>query len=332
MGDVVFTLPAVSAVKAAFPEAKLSFLIYREFAPLLEGFPHIDSVIELDRSRFRGLKPWVLAPAALRLLSRLRAPGFNLVVDFQGFGETGLLSWWSRAANRWGGVYRPGRGWPYTRAIRREPNLHAVDYQLDLLERAGGITHRSMEDRFQVPETAMAKARALFLDWQLSQTRATLFIQPFSNGDHKNWPLEGYLAVASHWKEQGGQVLFGGGPADRAALEPARQRGYAVAAGAPLLVSAALANLSSVVLGGDTGLLHLATAMGKRVVMVISSIAPGNCFPYQHPDWAVAPTPGTMITTVTPAMVIEACARAIAELPKCRPAPTDAPSKRLQTA
>ena len=331
MGDVVFTLPAVGAVKKAFPQARISYLIYKEFAPLLEGFPHIDHVIELDRSRFRGLRPGSIVPATFALLGRLRRPRFDLTVDFQGFGETGLLSWWTRAANRWGGVYRPRRGWPYTRAIQRGANLHAVDYQLDLLERAGGISHRGMGDRFQVPETAMEEARALFLDWKLTLPRPTLFIQPFSNGDHKNWPLEGYLAVASHWKGQGGQVLFGGGPADRTALEPARQRGYAVAAGSPLLVSAALARLSTVVLGGDTGLLHLVAAMGKRVVMVISSIAPGNCFPYQHPDWAVAPRPGTMITTVTPEMVIDACARALAETAKCWSAPADAPNKHLQT-
>ncbi|HVV74316.1 MAG TPA: glycosyltransferase family 9 protein, partial [Verrucomicrobiae bacterium] len=150
-------------------------------------------------------------------------------------------------------------------------------------------------------------------EWELTPGRPLLFIQPFSNGEHKNWPLEGYLTVATQWKAQGGQVLFGGGPGERAALEPARQRGYAVAAGTPLVVSAALASLSNVVLGGDTGLLHLSVAMGKRVVMIISSITPGNCFPYAHPDWAVSPRPGTTIFAVTPAMVAEACGRALRE-------------------
>ena len=95
------------------------------------------------------------------------------------------------------------------------------------------------------------------------------------------------LAVARHWHARGVQILFGGGPAERAALEPVRQAGFPVSAGVPLLVTGGLMKLSSLILGGDTGALHLAVAMGKRVVMIRNSVAPGSPYPFQHPDWAV---------------------------------------------
>ena len=81
----------------------------------------------------------------------------------------------------------------------------------------------------------------------------------------------------------------------------------------PLLVSAGLAKLSSLTLAGDTGLLHLAAAMGKRVAAIIPSTAPGNKYPFQHPEWAITPVVGVEISSISPETVIEACERVLAE-------------------
>ncbi len=310
---MVFTLPAVNAVKAAFPEARITYLVYKEFAPLLEGFPHIDGVITLDRAAYRGLNPRTLLPAAFRMLVDLRRHRFDLAVDFQGFGETGLLSWWTRAPQRWGSVYRATRGWAYTRGIPRDTGLHPIQYQLDMLQRSGGIPSRPLRNRFTVPESARDQALRFYSDRGLHADRPTLFVQPFTNWTSKNWPLERYLETARCWKQRGGQVLFGGGPGDRAALEPVLREGFVVAAGVPILVSAALANLATVVLGGDTGLLHLAVALGKRVVMIINSTSPGKCFPFEHPEWAVVAEDGANLSLIKPEAVIRACERALAE-------------------
>src|SRR4029079_16646014 len=55
MGDIVFTLPALHALRAANPHAQISFLVSREYAPLLQGFRDVSSVIELNREQFRRL-------------------------------------------------------------------------------------------------------------------------------------------------------------------------------------------------------------------------------------------------------------------------------------
>jgi len=313
LGDVIFTLPAVHALRDAFPKARFTFLTYSEFAPLLEGFPHIDAVLTVDRSRYRGLNAKAIAAETFSLLRSLRRSRFGLAIDFQGFGETGLLTWWTRAPQRWGSVYRPGRGWAYTQGVRRDLCLHPIDYHLELIQKAGGISANPMRNHFVVPGAAAAEARRRCSEWNLVVGKPTLFIQPFSNGDDKNWPLTHYVATARHWRDQGLQVIFGGGPADRSALEAARQEGFAVAAGTPLLVSAGLVSLSTVILGADTGLLHLAIAMGKRVVMIISSTQPGKCFPFAHPDWSVMPADHVNIGLVKCEAVNDACARALTD-------------------
>jgi ADP-heptose:LPS heptosyltransferase len=157
------------------------------------------------------------------------------------------------------------------------------------------------------------EARQFFAAHNLDTARPTLFIQPFTSSPPKNWPLENYISIAGHWHSHGVQVFFGGGPSERTALEPVHQAGFPVSAGVPLLVTGGLMNLSSLILGGDTGALHLAVAMGKRVAMIRNSNAPGSPYPYQHPDWAVIATNGRDVSSIETGAVIEACTRVFTE-------------------
>lgn len=313
-GDVIFTLPAVNLLRSVYPKAQTTFLVYHEFASLLEGFPGVDKTLTLDRARFRTFNPWTICAHLGSLLGSLAGGRFDLTVDFQGFGETAFLSWFTRSAQRWGSVYRPGRKWAYTRGVWRNPALHPIDYHLELVRQAGGIEPAAIRNEFVPPEKHVNEAREFFARHKLDPGRPTLFIQPFTSSEPKTWPLERYLATAQLWRSRGLQILFGGGPGDRAALEPARKVGFAVAAGASPLLSAGLVKLSTLVLGGDTGLLHLAVAMGKRVIMVIRSVQPGACIPFGHPDWTIVPPPGLHVSAVTLETVNQTCHQALSEL------------------
>jgi ADP-heptose:LPS heptosyltransferase len=312
IGDIVLTLPAVNAVRDNFPRAKITFLTSEENVPLLRGFRAVNDVIPLDRAALRGGNPLKMTRKFFSLLHRLRAGKFSLVVDFQGYGETAWLSWWTGAAQRWGSVYSVGRRWAYTRSLPRNPQLHAAAEHLELL-RHGGLSIGKIRNEFQLPPDALAAAREFLAEQKLEATRPILFIQPFTSVPHKNWPLENYLAVARHWQSHGVQVILGGGPADHAALEPARAEGFAVSAGVPLLVTAGLMQLAALVLGGDTGAPHLAVAQGRRVLMLMHDVKPGSPVPFQHPEWTVVPAQGTDITTIPVADIVTATERAFNE-------------------
>lgn len=312
IGDVAFTLPAVNAVRDNFPDAKITFLTSTENAPLLRGFREVAETIALDRTRFQGGNPKVILSGMFSLLRRLREGKFSLTIDFQGYGETEWLSWWSGAPERWGSVYTTGRGWTYSRGERRNGGIHPAYWNLSLLQQCGlGIG--GIKNEFALPEDALAAARKFVFEQNLDISKPILFLQPFSSSPQKNWPLENYLAVARYWHSRGLQILFGGGPADLMALEPARTAGFCVAAGQALLVSLGLAKLSSFMLGGDTGLGHLAVASGQRVVMVMTGNRFGFCVPFQHPEWAVVPAQGTNITTIPLADVLAATTQAFSE-------------------
>lgn len=314
IGDILFTRPAVHAVREAFPNARISFLISRQNAALLEGFRDVNETLALDQARYRSGNPKAILVETFTLLRRLRAGRFSLVVDFQGYGETALLTWLSRAPQRWGNVYRKGRRWAYTCGVPRNDRVHPAEWNLSLLQQCG-LRPRKIMNEFALPKPALEEARQQFIAFGLNPERPTLFIQPFTSTPFKNWPLDRHLAVAACWRDRGKQVLFAGGPGQRAALEPARQAGFQISFGS-LLLNAGLMNLSTVVLGGDTGMLHLAVAMGKRVVMIMPSTAPGQGHPFQHPDWAITPARGRppLVSSIASEAVIEASERALAEM------------------
>ncbi len=309
IGDVVLTLPAVNAIRENFPSAKITFLTSKENIALLRGFREVNEAIALDRAALRGGNPLKMAGEFLGLLRRLRAGKFSLVVDFQGFGETAWLARFTGAPQRWGSVYGSGRAWAYTRGIPRDDQIQIADFNLSLLRQCG-LKIGTLRNEYILPADALDAARRIFAANQLNPGRQTLFVQAFTSSPQKNWSFENYLSLAEYFRSAGTQIVFCGGPKEIETLRLARAAGFVVAAGLPLLDAAGLMQLSTVIIGGATGLLHLAVAMQKRVVMLVGPAnEPG--FPYQHRDWGLTPEIGENVSGIQISAVINACVAAL---------------------
>jgi ADP-heptose:LPS heptosyltransferase len=312
IGDILFTLPAVHVVRENFPDAKLHFLVSQEHAPLIRGFRDIDEIIPLDRTWFRSKNLTASCVEMFNFLRELRRKNFSLTIDFQGYAETEMLSWWSGAPERWGNVYHFSRGWLYTQSSPRDRQMHPAEWNLQLL-RGCGLRVGAIRNEYILPANELAEAEKKIADNHLDVAKPTLFIQPFTSSPQKNWPLENYLALARHFGSRNVQIIFGGAPDERQKLEPARHAGFVVAAGMPLLVSAGLMKLSTIVVGADTGLLHLANAAGKRIVMLARSNTPRHSPPFQHSDWTVLPADRKTMSEIKMDAVTDACTRAFAD-------------------
>ena len=311
IGDVILTLPAVHVVRENFPSAKITFLTSKENVPLLQGFREVDEVIALDRATLRGGNPLKVVPEFFALLRKLRGGKFSRVVDFQGYGETAWLARFTGARQRWGLVFKPGRGWAYTRRVAHDPDVPVAEYYPQLLAQCG-LKLGTIRNEFILPPAAADAARAWFADNRLAVTQPTLYLQPFTSSPHKNWPFENYLALAQNFRRQGVQVIVGGGPADRPLLERARDSGCTISAGLPRLTDAGLMKFSSVIAGGDTGFLHLAVALGRRVVMLMKVQGPGSAVPFRHPEWVVAPPAGLPVAQISFEKMLAATTAALA--------------------
>jgi len=285
IGDLAFSLPPLRALRSNFPDSRITYLTSPEFAPVVRGFSVADDVLILDRARLKRF--WMGGPKELlKVWRNFSTTRYDIVVDYQGFGETALLTWLTRAPERWGLVHRPTRAWAYTRVVRRDESVHQVDAYLQLLAECGlDITHP--QNFFALPAESQEAAARLFQQLGLRPDRPTVFVQPFTSSTQKDWPLEKWLALAQRLREMEIQVLFGGGPADGVRLRPAMARHFPVTAGTDLLTSCSLAARCALVIGADTGLMHLANAAGCRVI-VMKHLTAKEC-PYGHPDWVLTP-------------------------------------------
>ena len=312
IGDIVFTLPAVHALREAFPAARLSFLTSAENAPILEGFGEIDEVLTLERSAYRRFALKAMCGNLVRLLRKFRRERYSLVVDFQGYGETALFSWLTRAPQRWGRAHPGVRKRAYHRTVACNHRQHPALWNRTLLADCG-LKLGALRNQFCLPDQAVTAAREFLRAHERDPAGPRLFIQPFTSSPQKNWPLPKFLDLARHCRAQGIDVAFGGGPREAEALAPARAAGFPVAAGASLLLAAGLIKFSSVTVGGDTGLLHLGVALGQRVVMLMETRAPGSATPLGHEDWAIIPSAGTPVASIESKTVIQACDAALHE-------------------
>jgi len=311
IGDVLLTLPAVHAVRENFPSARITFLTSKENAVLLQGFKDVDEILPLDRAGLRTGNPVKIVSEMVKLFQRLRTGKFSLVVDFQGYGETAWITYLTRARQRWGSLYSTGRKWAYTRGIPRNNDIQVADFYCSLLEQCG-LKIGPLQNSFILPLEPLAGARDYFSKNRLDPRQPVLFIQALTSSPFKNWPLDHYLALAAHFRGKGVQILFGGGPKDVAALQPARTAGFVVATDVPLLVAAGLVQLSTVVIGGATGLLHIAVAMQKRVIMIVGKNRKETGLPFQHLDWVLRPDDSNDLATLPLETVLAACTDALA--------------------
>ena len=88
IGDVVFTTPLLGALERRFPESRLTYLVERDAAPVVSGNPHLDKVIVVPRTR--GL---ARVRDDLRLVQRLRAERYDVVIDLHGGPRSSWLTW-----------------------------------------------------------------------------------------------------------------------------------------------------------------------------------------------------------------------------------------------
>lgn len=310
IGDIIFTLPAYYMLKANFPNAKFSYLVKDNYSFVLKGFPDLDQIIPIQNEILASKKIISLWKMSTQLLHTIRKNHFQLVVDFAGHGEQAFLLRLSGIKHRWGLIKsrKPLRSLLYTNTLARQTHgVHLIDQHLKLLEQ-GGLTRFPVKNEYIVPSENLDKAKALFNRWELSLQKPTVFIQPFTGDgiEGKIWPLERYVLLVEYWKKRGVQVLFGGGPREAEKLKDIATR-FPVAAGqSDFVTSVGLAKLSSIVVGGDTGLMHAALAVGKRTVMIVGPTNYQLIGPYRHPEWVVKPQKGNLIEDISVEQVLEA--------------------------
>ncbi|HEV2388446.1 MAG TPA: glycosyltransferase family 9 protein [Candidatus Acidoferrales bacterium] len=281
LGDLVFTLPAVAALRQAHPEARIDWVVDRRWYPLLEGNPDVNEIVILDHGS---------TAAFLFTGWRLRNAGYRCAIDFQGLYKSALLARLTGAPERLGFSRRYAReaaaSLVYTRRVTPS-RPHMVHQNLALVEPLGA---RNSQYRF--PLRVRPAAEALLQSKLESAGLEDFFVlSPGGGWRSKCWPPERFGALHRELARRTGlRGVISYAPNERPLAEAARR-----AAGAPepavldldVAQLMALVRRARLVVAADSGPLHLAVALGTPVVGLYGPTAPERNGPFNPADIVV---------------------------------------------
>lgn len=269
LGDVVHHMPALTDARKAHPDATFSWLVEEAFAPLVRLHPAIDTVIPVASRRWRKSLYAPATIAEIRASFRdIRAQRYDEIVDTQGLLRTAILTRAARGMRHGydaSSVREPLASLFYDVRHRVERDMHAVERNRIL----SGLALGYAPD--EAPDFGLDRARI----GKDSTSRYGLLLHATARRE-KQWPDADWIAFAKLFAQRFELLLPWGTEAERARSEyiAAAVPGTRVPDRAPLDQVAKLIAGAQFVVGVDTGLLHLAAALGVPVVAIFAGSKP----------------------------------------------------------
>jgi lipopolysaccharide heptosyltransferase II len=300
IGDVVFTTPAIRALRDRFPEAQISYVVEPAAAPVVEHNALLTQVIVAPRARgLRGLRH------DLSLGRRLRAERYDLAIDFHGGPRASLLTWLSRAPVRIG-YDIAGRRWMYPRVVGRPRELrarHSVENQWDLLESLGvaPLSPDAYPVEMQLDADVAHAVASRIAAAGVSAGDRLAVIHVSAGNPFRRWPIAsfGEVAAALVGRHRNISVVITSGPSEREAagqvIANARDRleSYDRArvldcGDFSLSELRALVDRAALYIGGDSGPMHIAATSHVPMISLYGPTLPARSAPWRSAEWRSA--------------------------------------------
>jgi heptosyltransferase-3 len=299
IGDVVLSTPVIRALRRAFPDATLTYLVERDAAAVVAGNRDLDRIIAVERTR--GLRR-VLDDA--KLAWQLRRDRYDVVIDMHGGPRSSWLALATGAGQRIG-YDMPGRQWMYTRTIPRARELrprHSVLNQWDLLEGIEGWPGDAADparDAVAMPVDPEADRRIVVRLRSAGVTpgHQLIVLHVSASNPFRRWPEPAFAEVVASLVSQSPdrRVILSSGPSDRLAADRivAAARALLPAAGRSQVIDfgefdlaelRALVERSVLFIGGDTGPLHVAATTATPIVAIYGPTLPARSTPWRNPS------------------------------------------------
>lgn len=297
MGDVVLALPALSALRRNFPDAKISWFIRPDFAPIIENHPHLDEIIIFDR-KFLG-KAWYSPRsfvALIKLINKLRENKFDAVFDLQGLFRTASIAWLTGSKNRFGIAHaREFAHIFYTHKVTQTTDcIHLVDYYLQIIQ-AAGASDLKVEFAFPQNHDDDKTIQNLLADRNIEPGKFAVLVTGSAHQD-KCWPIERFAELAEKISARFNlKIVTTGSACEKRLTQKLKEitnvsvTDFAGELDIKQLIS--LLSQAAIVISNDTGPGHIAAALGIPVVLIFGRSNPARVAPYGRAQCVAAIDP-----------------------------------------
>lgn len=284
LGDVVHAMPAVQDLRAAYPDARIDWVVESAFVPLVERCEGVGRVIACDLRRWRKSplagktrREWAVFKAALRQVR------YDYVIDLQGLSKSALVAWLAHTtptgrriamANQTeGSGYEAPTRWVADKAVRLEPHVHAVHRSRLLCAAALGYEVQGPAE-FGLSALGPAVLQPVLPGLEANpfvpHKPSVALVHGTSRAD-KQWPLASWVALGQRLNHAGFSVALPHGNAAERATSEAIAAALDDAWVWPALALDALTDTMARcagVIGVDSGLSHIAVALGLPHVQI----------------------------------------------------------------
>ncbi len=287
LGDCIASMPVLCALRRRFPKAHIAWLIQDNYLPIIQNLEMIDEAIVFPRARWRKQAPFrVNWGEAFHIIRQLRMRHFDLVMDVQSNTKSSVLSWLS------GAKYHVGHGrgqskeishWFIKTPVAPDSNEpHIVLRSLKLLEPIG---LRVETPEFSLPTDAAANFR--MTQWLERIKLAPKFyclLAPFCSTTAKEWPPDKFTALARLLANHEVPVVVLNAPGREDTVKQIVESANSpfVHAGPPtsILEMVELIRMAKGAVGGDTGPMQIAGALGVPSVAFFGPTDPNRTGPW----------------------------------------------------
>ena len=293
MGDVIHALPAVGALRAAFPSAHIGWVIEERWVELLcapsaglagtlsQQRPLVNSVHPVNTFRWRSNLLSSQTRKEIKELKRtLRASQYDITIDFQGALKSAVIARWSKAS----AIY--GFESPREKIARRfyskkvpASGAHIVEQNISLAESVARQKLKALPVLLPQDREAEEKIQKLLRDRNIS---SFVLMNPGAGWGAKKWPPERYGYIAKRLSAEGLSCLINCGPKEDKLAQRVQQEseGAALPINYSITELIALTRRAHLFIGGDTGPMHLAAALGIPVVAIFGPTDPARNGPF----------------------------------------------------
>jgi lipopolysaccharide heptosyltransferase I len=284
LGDVARTVPVLASLRARYPNAEIDWLVQAGFEPVIASHPALTRPLIFPRHDISLRRLW-RADARRTLadfLLSLRAPRYDLVIDCQGLGRSGLFARATRAPRRIGFANARELGWLGVNERHPIPRtLHTVDRMLALLECAGINPLRDL--RLYSHESDRVAAS------EIVATDSPILLAPTSRWPGKRWPPERFAHLAAALLDRGfAPIVLVGGPSERDQCAPlltlaARRPGLIDLVGrTPVGLLLAIIERARLVIANDSAAVHIAVGFDRPLVALYGPTRTDLVGPYRR--------------------------------------------------
>jgi lipopolysaccharide heptosyltransferase II len=268
IGDVLLSTPAIKAVRDAYPESFIAFMVQPYAYDVVGGNPCLDKVISYDKN---GTERTLFGN--IKFIAAIRKLKFDLALILHPTTRTHIVTFLSGIPERVG--YDRKTGWLLTKRIRHtkeEGAKHEVDYTLDIV-RSVGIEPKDMKLYMPIKERSERRIEYIFSQEGLKGHKTVIVMHPAASCPSKRWPLANFAkigdALAKRYKA--GVVIITGAEdksfGDKVA-SMMREKAVNLSGVTTVADVASVLKRSMLLISNDSGPVHIASAVGTPAIAI----------------------------------------------------------------